>query len=63
MISFELATFSDLENIVATYNSTIESRMVTADLEPVSVESKISWFNWNSKQKVDKNLLTLSCIF
>ncbi len=45
MISFELATFSDLENIVATYNSTIESRMVTADLEPVSVESKISWFN------------------
>lgn len=35
----------DLPAIVGTYNSTIESRMVTADLEPVSVESKLAWFN------------------
>ncbi len=45
MINFELATFNDLGNIVLTYNSTIESKMATADLQPVSVESKINWFN------------------
>lgn len=43
-ISFRDATLADLEEIVAIYNSTIESRMVTADLETVSVESKIPWF-------------------
>jgi L-amino acid N-acyltransferase YncA len=34
-----------LQKIVATYNSTIDSRLVTADLEPVSVESKQAWFD------------------
>lgn len=38
------ASLKDLQLIVAIYNSTISSRMVTADLEPVSVESRISWF-------------------
>ena len=37
---------SDLPKIVSTYNSTIASRLVTADLEPVSVESKQAWFNY-----------------
>lgn len=38
------ATEADLPGIVAIYNSTIPSRMVTADLEPVTVESRQSWF-------------------
>ena len=39
-----LATEADLPAIVAIYNSTIASRMVTADLEPVTVESRRPWF-------------------
>lgn len=38
------ATRSDLPQIVEIYNSTIPSRMVTADAEPVSVESRMHWF-------------------
>lgn len=34
----------DLPRIVAIYNSTIASRMVTADTEPVSVASRERWF-------------------
>ncbi len=34
----------DLERIVAIYNSTIASRIVTADTAPVSTESKQEWF-------------------
>ena len=41
---FEYATLQHLERIVATYNSTVPSRLVTADLEPVSVQSKQAWF-------------------
>jgi len=39
-----IATLSDLPRIIAIYNATISSRMVTADLEPVSVESRVPWF-------------------
>jgi len=39
-----LARFEDLPAIVAIYNSTIPSRQVTADTEPVSVESRHAWF-------------------
>ncbi len=35
---------SDLERIVEIYNSTIPSRMVTADTEPVAVEDRRQWF-------------------
>ncbi|MFC5528287.1 GNAT family N-acetyltransferase [Cohnella yongneupensis] len=42
------ASVSDLERIVDIYNSTIPSRMVTADLEPVTVESRLKWFNEHS---------------
>ncbi|MBO9617704.1 MAG: N-acetyltransferase [Niabella sp.] len=42
---------ADLERIVAIYNSTIPSRMVTADTEPVSVESKQRWFDEHSPDK------------
>jgi L-amino acid N-acyltransferase YncA len=34
----------DLAQIVEIYNSTIPSRMVTADTEAVSVESRVRWF-------------------
>jgi L-amino acid N-acyltransferase YncA len=38
------ATLADLPAIVEIYNSTVPSRMVTADPEPVSVESRRVWF-------------------
>ncbi|AOZ92132.1 GNAT family N-acetyltransferase [Paenibacillus crassostreae] len=40
----EYAQTEDLPAIVNIYNSTILGRVVTADLEPVSVESRRSWF-------------------
>lgn len=39
------ATAADLPAIVAIYNSTVAGRMVTADLEPVTVESRRPWFD------------------
>lgn len=50
-ITFVYAQQSDLENIVATYNSTIASRLVTADLEPVTVQFKQGWFDAHSPNK------------
>ncbi|MHB0863785.1 GNAT family N-acetyltransferase [Paenibacillus sp. SEL3] len=58
--SIEFACKEDLPDIVDIYNSTIAGRMVTADLEPVTVESRIPWFEahqenhrplWVLKQK------------
>jgi L-amino acid N-acyltransferase YncA len=43
------AQAADLPAIVAIYNSTIAGRMVTADLEPVSVESRQAWFAAHQK--------------
>lgn len=42
--SHRFAVPSELEAIVAIYNSTIASRQVTADLAPVSIESRRQWF-------------------
>lgn len=42
--TFRIATLEDLPTIVAIYNSTVASRMVTADLEPVSIEDRTPWF-------------------
>lgn len=39
------ATLDDLPAIVAIYNSTIASRMVTADLDSVTLESRLPWFH------------------
>jgi L-amino acid N-acyltransferase YncA len=39
------ASIGDLPAIVEIYNTTIEGRMVTADTEPVSVESRLQWFH------------------
>lgn len=39
-----LARLDDLPAIVAIYNSTVASRMVTADTEPIAVDSRLGWF-------------------
>lgn len=44
------ATEGDLPSIVAIYNATIPGRMVTADTEPVSLESRIPWFRAHNRQ-------------
>ncbi|MVT12172.1 GNAT family N-acetyltransferase [Chitinophaga tropicalis] len=48
---FRNATLEDLPEIVAIYNTTIAGRMVTADTEPVTVESRIPWFNVHNPEK------------
>ncbi|MBJ6360403.1 GNAT family N-acetyltransferase [Paenibacillus sp. GCM10012307] len=45
------ATEADLPEIVFIYNSTIPSRYVTADLEPVTVESRRDWFRNHTPDK------------
>lgn len=51
-ITFRDATIEDLSAIVGTYNATIAGRLVTADLEPVSIESKNEWsFAHNPKTR------------
>lgn len=47
---FRDATLDDLPGIVAIYNSTVPSRLVTADLEPVTVESRLAWFHAHGPQ-------------
>jgi len=46
------AVLQDLPQIVAIYNSTIASRMVTADTACVSVESRLPWFEEHSPTKL-----------
>jgi len=43
-LTFRNAALKDLPRIVEIYNSTIASRMVTADTEEVSVEDRLQWF-------------------
>ncbi|MEH1800213.1 MAG: N-acetyltransferase family protein [Nostoc sp.] len=42
------AAETDLPAIVAIYNAAVPSRMATADLDPVSVESRLAWFKGRS---------------
>lgn len=51
MITIRDAQFSDLPEIVSIYNSTVASRIVTADTEPVTVESRQTWFESHSPEK------------
>lgn len=44
------AEMKDLPAIIDIYNSTVVSRMVTADLEPIRVDSRIQWFNEHSSE-------------
>ncbi|SRR5229473_3701643 len=46
--AYRIAERSDLPQIVEIYNSTIPSRLVTADTEPVSVQSRVRWFEEHS---------------
>jgi L-amino acid N-acyltransferase YncA len=45
MLQYRDATIDDLPRIVEIYNSIVAGRMVTADTDPVTVESRIAWFN------------------
>jgi L-amino acid N-acyltransferase YncA len=51
ILNFRDAQLNDLPGIVAIYNATIPGRMVTADLEPVSVKSRLNWFHEHSPDK------------
>jgi L-amino acid N-acyltransferase YncA len=51
MLQYRDAKLSDLNKIVEIYNSTVASRMVTADTDPVTTESKIKWFDEHSPDK------------
>jgi L-amino acid N-acyltransferase YncA len=44
-ITFRDSTQDDLPRIVEIYNSTVASRLVTADTEPVSIQSRQKWFD------------------
>jgi L-amino acid N-acyltransferase YncA len=50
-LKFRDALKTDLEKIVEIYNSTVPSRMVTADTEPVSVKSREKWFDEHNSSK------------
>ena len=50
-MTFRNALQTDLPVIVDIYNSTVASRMVTADTEPVVVESRQQWFDDHSPDK------------
>ncbi|MGZ9584440.1 N-acetyltransferase family protein [Paenibacillus marinisediminis] len=45
------AVIDDLPAIVEIYNSTIASRMVTADLEPITTSDRLAWFDAHSPDK------------
>src|SRR6476469_8511347 len=51
VFSHRLARRTDLPAIVEIYNSTIASREVTADTEPVSVESREAWFDAHQPER------------
>jgi len=45
------AVLADLPSIVEIYNSTIASRLVTADTEPVAIASRVPWFEAHSSDR------------
>lgn len=50
-ITFKDASIENLPIIVDIYNSTIPSKMVTADTEPVSINDRLGWFNEHNPNK------------
>ena len=50
-LTFRDATQNDLERIVEIYNTTVMSRIVTADTEPVTVASRQKWYEEHSPTK------------
>lgn len=45
------AVEADLPSVVAIYNATIPGRGVTADLEPVSIASRLAWFHAHNAER------------
>jgi L-amino acid N-acyltransferase YncA len=45
------ATIEDLPAIIEIYNTSIPGRMATADLEPVTVESRKEWFGAHTPER------------
>ena len=45
------AKIEDLPAIVEIYNSSISGQMATADLEPVTVPSRLDWFNTHNDRR------------
>jgi L-amino acid N-acyltransferase YncA/predicted O-methyltransferase YrrM len=45
------AVEADLPAIVEIYNATVPTRMVTAELEPTSVEARLPWFHEHSPER------------
>ncbi len=54
-ISYEMiirdAVEADLPAIIEIYNATVPTRMVTAELEPTTVESRLPWFREHSPER------------
>jgi L-amino acid N-acyltransferase YncA len=48
---FRDALLNDLHDVVDIYNTTVASRMVTADTVPISVESRVPWFEAHTPHK------------
>lgn len=57
-IQFREAELSDLPKIVEIYNSTIASRMVTADTDPISVQSRVKWFEEHNSESRPLYIIT-----
>jgi L-amino acid N-acyltransferase YncA len=51
LFSHRIARLQDLPAIIEIYNSTIPSRMVTADTEPVSPDSRRAWFDEHAPER------------
>lgn len=51
VLRYRDAQLEDLRKIVEIYNTTISSRLVTADTEAVTVESRRGWFNEHNPVK------------
>lgn len=45
------AVAADLPAIVAIYNTTIDSRIITGDTEPITLDSRFDWFHSHSPHK------------
>lgn len=50
-ITFRDASIEDLPIIVDIYNSTVSSRMVTADTKPISINDRLDWFHIHNHSK------------
>jgi phosphinothricin acetyltransferase len=44
-VFIRIATENDLPQVVAIYNASIPGRMATADTDPVTIESRRTWFS------------------